>query len=524
MAKGISISVASETRAFSAGIKSGVVDPLEDVKDRLDKVGTESERTGEELEGAFRGAQQETKRLKSDFSAMALSLKSDSRTAGKEVDRNLRDGTDGAKAGIHEVGDEAASTAKETAASFDGSAESIVGAFQEVSANAFAGFGPAGLVAGLAAAAGIGLISAAIMEGQEGAVKLKEEVSALTAELINVGDGGPSLDYMVDRLKSLATSTEDGVTNLGDLKDAAKGSGSSFRDLAQAYAGNATDLDKLVRKNEKYLTQLQIESENIDQNAKKNDGLYASVMDKIAAQQDYNKYLGEAQKIAKEAATAEENYLQSGGAAMEARAAAIETLQGGLDDAVAGYDEFKNAESGALDPAAYLAAIQARTDATANFSTNVSSITEAYGLSIAESQAILDQGVSFAPMLQSIIDSGLAPQFIDQIKKATGGGQEILDGAPLTGTISVEADIEPAEKDTHDWAKTSRETDPVSVEVDTAPAEAKLAAIAAKRRTATVEVELDTSAANRALNAFTSRSRSLSITVNAVDRNGKRVD
>jgi hypothetical protein len=524
MAKGISIAVASETRAFSAGIKSGVVEPLEDVKDRLDKVGTESERTGEELEGAFREAQQETKKLDREFKGMADTMRQESRSAGKDVDRNLREGTDGAREGIHEVGDEAASTAKETAASFDGSAESIVGAFQEVAANAFAGFGPAGLAAGLAAAAGIGLVSSAIIQGQEDATALKEEVSALTAELIAVGDGKPSLDYIVDRLKALATETEDGATNLEDLKDAAKESGSSFRDLAQAYAGNVDGIKDMVKAGRERIKQLEAEADAIDTTSQADNGKYAANQKKTKAQQEYNEYLAQAQTIAKDAAQAEENYIRSGGAAMEARAAAIDTLQSGLDDAVAGYDEFKNAESGALDPAAYLAAIQARTDATANFSTNVSQITEAYGLSIAESQAILDQGVSFAPMLQSIIDSGLAPQFIDQIKKATGGGQEILDGAPLTGTISVEADIEPAEKDTHDWAKTSRETDPVSVEVDTAPAEAKLAAIAAKRRTATVEVELDTSAANRALNAFTSRSRSLSITVNAVDRNGKRVD
>lgn len=78
----------------------------------------------------------------------------DSDKAGRSIERNLKDGFD-------EAASEADGTAREVAASFDGSAESIGEGFQELAANAFAGFGPAGAVAGAAAAAAIGAAMAA---------------------------------------------------------------------------------------------------------------------------------------------------------------------------------------------------------------------------------------------------------------------------------------------------------------------------------------------------------------------------
>jgi cytochrome c551/c552 len=521
MAKPIEVGIASETKAFKQGVDSGVIAPLEDAVDALDDLG-KSKGAGA-LEDDLKDAQKATHKLRDETKETADAIEKNFRESYKSVKNSSTDATDGAAAGMDDVKSEAASAATETAASFDGSADSIVGMFQEVAANAFAGFGPAGMIAGLAAAAGIGLISAAMQGGGEDADVLKEKVSALTDELIETKQGGASLEYIVDRLKELATSVEEGDTNLADLADTADKAGSDFKDLAQAYAGNSDNLDKLVKKNKDYLKQLEDEAEAIDTTSSANDGAYASVIKKIDAQEKYNKYLDEAQTIAKDAAEAEANYAAAGGAAMEARAAAIETLQSGLDDAVAGYDEFKDAESGAMDPAAYIASIEARRVATEGFSGNVKMISEAYGLSVAESQAIIDQGVSFAPMLQSIIDSGLAPQFIDQMRQATGGAQEIIDGTPLTGTVTAEAETDAAAGDLDAVAAAEREA-PVEAIASTTAAESKLNTFANTRRTASVTATLSTTAAETQMQNFLNKKRTAKIVATVVDRAGKPVD
>lgn len=90
---------------------------------------------------------------------------------GRKIGTELDSGFKKAGKGADDFKQEAQQTARESAASFDGSAESIGDAFQEVAANAFSGFGPAGAVAGIAAAAGLGAVMTAL---QDQAAKLEE--------------------------------------------------------------------------------------------------------------------------------------------------------------------------------------------------------------------------------------------------------------------------------------------------------------------------------------------------------------
>lgn len=248
MPKGISLSIASDTRQFMAGVKSGVIDPLADVEtalddmeragesagsgversmqnvgdslddvgrsaddagdklessldgagDALDNVGRAGDDAGDKLEDSMRRAQRETddsadaikdlKRKLDDAGREAKSFGDKGRDAGRDFER----GMDRASDGVNEFRDEANSTAREAAASFDGSAESIGDAIQEVTANAFAGFGPAGAVAGLAAAAGIGLAIA----GFEAVGEANEESQARIDEWAStyIEAGGRILD------------------------------------------------------------------------------------------------------------------------------------------------------------------------------------------------------------------------------------------------------------------------------------------------------------------------------------------
>lgn len=522
MAKGISIGVAADTRSFSQEVKNGVLKPLEGVEDALKDVAKDGDKAGDQLEDALKGSQSETQKLDKSQKELADTIRKSGK-AGKDSGTDFKEGTDKAKEGIDEVGREAQSTAKESAASFDGSAESIGQAFQEVAANAFAGFGPAGMLAGVAAAAGIGVVFSKMEEGTEKTAAFKERVGELTQELIDSGDqAGPSLDYIVDRLKDLASETDDAETSLQDLYDVSKKSGSSFEDLAQAYAGNVDGLKDLQKAGEKRLEDLEAEADAIDQTAEASEGKYGALLKEAEGQQEYNKYLADAAKLAEEAAAQEEHYAQSGAAAMEARAEAVGTIQAELDGAMGLYDEFAATEETAIDPAGYIAAMQARIDATANFSSNVGMLSEKFGLTTDEVQALLDQGVDFGPMLQSIIDSGLDAEFIAKMQAAVAGGEDVLSGAKLDTTVDVDADTDKATDKIDAETEKDRDTE-IKVKADTKDATTKVDAFTSKSRSATVSIDLDTAAADRALKSWMGKSRTITIKAVARDANGREV-
>jgi hypothetical protein len=180
VAKGISIGIGADTRAFASAVKSGVLEPLEDTVKALDKVDDAGRDLN--LEDTMRDGQRATARLKDENEELADAIRQAGRRGrdmGDDVKRGAREaerGVDRAKDGVEEFRDEANSTAREAAASFDGSAESIGDAFQEVAANAFAGFGPAGAAAGIAAAAGLGVVTTVINDQTEAAEEFKASV------------------------------------------------------------------------------------------------------------------------------------------------------------------------------------------------------------------------------------------------------------------------------------------------------------------------------------------------------------
>lgn len=185
MAGGYTVGIASETKAFKQGIESGVIDPLEDAQKELLELGRA--RGPEQLERAMKDAEKATERLSDETKDTARAIEQEFRDAYRSVKRSSDDGMDGAKAGMEDFKQEANQTARESAASFDGSAESIVDVFQEIAANAFGGFGPAGAVAGLAAAAGIGLAMAGFENIQEAEEESKERAGEWAQAYIEAG-------------------------------------------------------------------------------------------------------------------------------------------------------------------------------------------------------------------------------------------------------------------------------------------------------------------------------------------------
>lgn len=168
MARGdLSVVINSETKAFRQGVEAGIIEPLEDAEKALEDLG--KTKGPEQLERGMKDAQDQTERLGKETKQVADAIERDFRDSYKSVERS----TDGARRGVEDLKSEAQQTGREAAASFKEPADAL-DALQELSANAFAGFGPAGMAAGLLGAAGIGLVTAEVLKQQEEAQRLQE--------------------------------------------------------------------------------------------------------------------------------------------------------------------------------------------------------------------------------------------------------------------------------------------------------------------------------------------------------------
>lgn len=225
--------VADASKSIKEAGKFG--DALEKVADELDDVAKESKTVEDKASAAFRG--------------MANEAKANSKKMGDAV----KDGTDKAGEGLDNLKEESAGTAKEAAASF-GSLEDSADALQEVMANAFVGFGPAGMAAGIVAAAGIGLAKAAL-EGNAEKINENKEKMLDFAKTFR-GEGGEFSEAMfIDAMDaygdSIADTKEwwevwqkDAVTGWEEIRKEATDAGVSYKD---AFNGSFGSLDDAVK-------------------------------------------------------------------------------------------------------------------------------------------------------------------------------------------------------------------------------------------------------------------------------------
>lgn len=178
------------------------------------------------------------KKVDRAFDKIAASSKA---SLGK-VDRAAHD----AEKGLDEFKDEAAGTSREAAASFQG-VEDGLSAVQEVAANAFAGFGPAGAAAGLLAAGGIGLVFSGLQKSADAANAAKDRVIGLAQAIQEAGGNLAAVDVaglMRDWNYEIADNKswwefwqKDNTTNLEKFSEQARRSGIDVRDYLRGVSG-----------------------------------------------------------------------------------------------------------------------------------------------------------------------------------------------------------------------------------------------------------------------------------------------
>jgi hypothetical protein len=326
---------------------------FEDVADSLDEVTTGARPAGAAVEdvGDHAGAtSRDAAEMERSFKDAFDSVRKESKDAGDGVSDSMRHGTEGASASVEEFGSEANSTAKETAASFDGSAESITGAFQEIAANAFQGFGPAGAVAGLAAAAGIGIVTNRMEEAKEKAQETAQEVADIAGELIDLGSHKLGPEQVADALNEMATTAEDGKIPLDELRKVADKAGISYSDYAQGVAGDSSALQRSYDEVQGALGEYQSELDRVDKahghNSEASVSFRKSQQDNVGALLAASDALLEQDATLDRASTTAKNYADaSAGITVQTERQAAET-----EHATQVQDAYRGALEGTADP------------------------------------------------------------------------------------------------------------------------------------------------------------------------------
>lgn len=250
--------VADASTAIKEAGKFG--DALEDVADELKAVGTAGKSIDDKVGDAFESIQKEAKttgKTVEDAGDAFRSLAKDAKKAGDSIGDDVRKGTDKAGEGFDEMKSEAAGTAREAGASFS-SIEDSADVLQEVLANAFAGFGPAGMAAGILAAAGIGLLFAQAQGAAEKIQENKEKMLDLAQTIRDNGGVLTEADYIAqmeeygyaiqDTKEWWELFQEDAVTGFEQLRDLADQTGLSTREIFRGGFGDAKEAQATLDK------------------------------------------------------------------------------------------------------------------------------------------------------------------------------------------------------------------------------------------------------------------------------------
>jgi peptidoglycan hydrolase CwlO-like protein len=235
----ISIGIASETRAFASGVKSGVLDPLEDVEKALKGVEDASEDAEAELVGGFKGAQRATKDLEREHKELADTIQREARKSSRAIRDIDEDGLEGFRQGVRNTKDEAIQNFSEVASSFDGSMTGAIDGVQgTLGGLASALGGPVGLALG-----GLGLIAGTVAsQWATSAEQVSEDWREMYDDMIASGQNFLSVDLLNQKIAEI--SQDQGKVNAA--VEEGKSIGETYRTVIRAQAGDLTALNDVL--------------------------------------------------------------------------------------------------------------------------------------------------------------------------------------------------------------------------------------------------------------------------------------
>jgi hypothetical protein len=372
MAGTIKISSDLDARGFLKGT-SNMEEALEDVSKELDQTGKDGVKDVDKLENKFVEAAKAAKDAGEDMR--------------KGIGEGTKKGTQQAETATDVYKKEAIANVSEVTSSFTGSWESAADAVQGTLGGVVADLGPTGAALGAAGAVGVGLLTAALVKMEEDAKKAQERISELGLEMIEAGSNGEiPLETIAANLQEIITNSEDAAKKFQDITRASKFLNTSVEQTALAYAGNKEALEGQLDVLEDLIKAGEEETELMSENASRYGTTSVAKVESLKTQQ------AELQKIQEEteaAAAIEQAWLDSGGAEIQAKAAAIETIDAAYDNAAGSILDFKDEETGVLDVQAYIDSMAAREQALADYQTALAES----GFSTEQKAALNDMGI-----------------------------------------------------------------------------------------------------------------------------------
>jgi hypothetical protein len=189
----------------------------DNIEKSLDSAGDAAKDAGNkierELSDSTKSAGQDADRLEKKFREAFDEVKTQSKKTGDGLGDNVKKGAKEADEGLDTMSENAGSNAKEIAASFDGSFDSMADGLQGFIAESLEGFGAIGLAGGVGIALAIGIGLNALNE-------MAEEANALTEDAVELGDALASATSVEDKVQVLSDRFSEVADEIGDARSA----------------------------------------------------------------------------------------------------------------------------------------------------------------------------------------------------------------------------------------------------------------------------------------------------------------
>ncbi|MFT3832880.1 MAG: hypothetical protein QM711_06105 [Micropruina sp.] len=369
------IQLLSDVAGFLRGTSS-VEDALDDVADSLDDLARDTKQNADKAADS----------LEREFSDALDQVQRETKKTGRKLGDDLKDGTREAGEGFDDLKDEANERAREAAASFSGEFDDVADYVQEVLAQALAGFGPVGAAAGLAAAAGIGILVAGLQDSAEKAEEAKQRVLDL-ADALGEVKGDPAALRWADLLKGKLNEIVDTKewyefwqdkpkTQMEEWSKSAQKFGISMQDVIRAQTGDAESLARInATLDQQYRDLIDKYYASAAGTGEMNDQ-YRQQADEVKRVQESmnsgNKELQDAKRYSEELASSLQGLSDPMGRAADASATFTDSLNDHLSVADEGLDRFVRKGKLSLDAwSAELAKRAREAEAVQDFSVNI---------------------------------------------------------------------------------------------------------------------------------------------------------
>lgn len=549
---GIKIPIAVDTSGAQKAINNGLVEPVEDAEEALEKLAKVD--AGRDLERDMKRSQDATEKVKDELDDTRAALDKLGYGARKVGDDTKR-GMDRAGETTEEFKDEALQNFSEVTSSFTGDMESAVDLVQGTLGGLASGIGgPLGLALGIAAA-GVGLITNGLIEAEERAEELRERAREFAAEAVEAGVSTDewlgSSEQLVTRLQELEQlkSTDwrwfwqEDPTQLQEWTRALEALGRPASEVAEILGSESVDAIRDYRDAwEESRDALEREAEALVERKGAVQAASSAEMralnEQLDAHNDVIKNLDQEITVRDEAAASADRLGQAGvdaalerAAAEEEAAAAIEAATDAVRDSVLdAYDSMRDAaleyatdEDGALDITRWLEYTQEHAAAVAAYQANL----EAIRLTPEQWQNLMempdDVRAQWVAQFAALPEEAREPYAAALNDVGSTGGTEAT--VAFEDAFSPEADVEvtvetKAAASALDSLASARRTATITARTAGVPAARRDLDQLARARHATLQVRADTWRASQAVDSWRRRQEAAPVYINVRARTG----